>query len=221
MKMRRFGEILKKNKELRGISTRELAKMLKVSATLVSKWETGKYSPPQKRDIIKRISQILAINENELLEICHIENMLNDLPINLKEALKRSLYIHLKTNYRDEKGRFKGPENICDSLFPLASQGTDASFLKSIIGSFEWDKINYPKFKTLEEWIINDFLLQLLCKVSIDLVDTKRGYYDTGTFLRNEERQFIIKVYFLRLDGNEELFMLDSDGINFSDYLLL
>ncbi|SFR14960.1 helix-turn-helix domain-containing protein [Desulfoscipio geothermicus] len=219
MKMRRFGEILKKTRELRGFSIRDLAKILKVSATLVSKWEIGKYPPPQKIETIKKISQVLAIDENELLELCNIENMLNGLPNNLRVALKKSLYIHLKTNYRDENGRFKGPENIYDSLLPLASNGKNLLVVKQF--GFQWDEINYPKFKTLAEWIINDFLMQLLCKISIDFVNIQNGYADIGTFLRNENRKFIIQVYFLKPDGTEELYELDSDGISFSDFLLV
>jgi len=219
MKLRRFGEILKKTRELRGFSLRELAKVLKVSATLISKWELGKYPPPQKIDTIKKISQTLAINENELLELCYIENMLNDLPANLREALKKSLYVHLKTNYRNEKGYFRGPDNMFDSLVPLASNETDL-FIMNKFG-FQWDDINYPKFKTLAEWVINDFLMQLLCKISIDFIDVQKGYRDIGSFLRNEERHFIVQLYLLKPDGTEELFELDSGGISVYDGLLM
>lgn len=224
MKFRRFGEILKKNRELRRLSIRDLSKILKVSATLISKWEIGKYPPPRKPEIIRKISQALALHENELIEIIYIENILNDLPPTLREALKRSLYIHLKTNFTDQDGFFKGPDNIRESLLPLAVGGKDPETVKLtsfIVGNFNWDKIDYQKFKTLDEWIINDFLMQLLCKISLDFVDIHKDYSDIKTFLRNEERLFLVKVHYLKPDDSEEIFLLDSDGINISASLLI
>ncbi len=221
MKSRRFGEILKKSRVLRGFSVRDLAKLLKVSATLVSKWEIGKYPPPQKSETIKRISKILAIDENELQELCNIENMLNGLPHNLRKALKQSLYIHLKTNYRDKEGCFKGPENICDTLFSLAHDLGNPMVAHLISNTFNWNKINYSKFNKLDEWVINDFLLQLLCNISIDFVNVQNGYADRETFLRNENRKSIIQVNFLKPDETEELYELDFEGISYYEFSLV
>lgn len=221
MKMRRFGEILKKNRELHGFSTRDMAKVLKVSATLISKWEAGKYPPPNKPEIIRKISRALSLNENELMELSRIENMLNDLPANIREALKRTLYVHLKTNFIDEDGCFKGPESIFNSLVPLTADGRDPSIIKSISGTFKWDQITYSKFKTLEEWVINDFLIQLLCRISIDFKHVKKGYADTRTFLRNTERLYLIEVCYSKPDDTEEIFLLDSEGISVHEFLLI
>lgn len=63
--MRTFGELIKEARKEKKITQRELASLIGVDFTYISKIETGALEPPSE-EVIKKISKILDIDENEL-----------------------------------------------------------------------------------------------------------------------------------------------------------
>jgi HTH-type transcriptional regulator, competence development regulator len=63
-----FGAFVRQEREAREIGLREMAKMIEVSPTYVSKVERGDFSPPAE-DKVRRIAKILKLDEDELLAL--------------------------------------------------------------------------------------------------------------------------------------------------------
>jgi transcriptional regulator with XRE-family HTH domain len=62
----RFGEFVRREREAKGIGLREMAKMIGVSPTYLSKVERDEFPPPVE-DKVKAIAKILNCDADELL----------------------------------------------------------------------------------------------------------------------------------------------------------
>jgi transcriptional regulator with XRE-family HTH domain len=62
----KFGAFIRREREARGIGLREMAKMIGVSPTYVSKVERDEFSPPAE-DKVKAIAKILECDADDLL----------------------------------------------------------------------------------------------------------------------------------------------------------
>lgn len=63
--MKTFGEIIKDARKEKRITQRDLAKMISVDFTYISKIETGALEPPSE-SVIDKIAKILELDPNEL-----------------------------------------------------------------------------------------------------------------------------------------------------------
>lgn len=63
--MKTFGELIKEARKEKKITQREMANLIGVDFTYISKIETGALEPPSE-DVIKKISKILDIDDKEL-----------------------------------------------------------------------------------------------------------------------------------------------------------
>ena len=66
MSTERFGEFVRREREAREIGLREMAKMIGVSPTYLSKVERDEFPPPAE-DKVKAIAQVIACDVDELL----------------------------------------------------------------------------------------------------------------------------------------------------------
>ena len=66
MSTERFGEFVRREREAREIGLREMAKMIGVSPTYLSKVERDEFPPPAE-DKVKAIAQVIAYDVDELL----------------------------------------------------------------------------------------------------------------------------------------------------------
>jgi transcriptional regulator with XRE-family HTH domain len=64
----KFGEFVRRERLARGIGLREMAKMIEVSATYLSKVERDEFSPPAE-DKVKKIAGIIGQDADELLAL--------------------------------------------------------------------------------------------------------------------------------------------------------
>jgi transcriptional regulator with XRE-family HTH domain len=62
----KFGEFVRSEREAKGIGLREMAKMISVSPTYLSKVERDEFPPPTE-DRVKAIAQIIGCDVDELL----------------------------------------------------------------------------------------------------------------------------------------------------------
>ncbi len=62
----RFGEFVRREREAKDIGLRELAKMIGVSPTYLSKVERDEFAPPAE-DKVKAIAQVIGCDVDELL----------------------------------------------------------------------------------------------------------------------------------------------------------
>ncbi len=62
----RFGAFIRRKREAKEIGLREMAKMIGVSPTYLSKVERDEFSPPAE-DRVKNIAEILDLDPDELL----------------------------------------------------------------------------------------------------------------------------------------------------------
>lgn len=62
----RFGEFVRRQREAKEIGLREMAKMIGVSPTYLSKVERDEFAPPAE-DKVKAIAQIIGCDTDELL----------------------------------------------------------------------------------------------------------------------------------------------------------
>ena len=62
----RFGEFVRREREAKDIGLREMAKMIGVSPTYLSKVERDEFAPPAE-DKVKAIAQIIGCDEDEFL----------------------------------------------------------------------------------------------------------------------------------------------------------
>ena len=67
MDYKKIGNLIREKRLQKNLTQKELADMLFITDRAVSKWERGKSFPDIS--ILKRISEILEINVNQLLEI--------------------------------------------------------------------------------------------------------------------------------------------------------
>jgi transcriptional regulator with XRE-family HTH domain len=63
-----FGQYVREQREAKGIGLREMAKMIGVSPTYLSKIERGEFDPPAE-DKVKRIAEIIFRDPDELLAL--------------------------------------------------------------------------------------------------------------------------------------------------------
>jgi transcriptional regulator with XRE-family HTH domain len=63
-----FGALVRREREAKGIGLREMAKMIGVSPTYLSKIERGEFDPPAE-DKVKRIAEIILRDPDELLAL--------------------------------------------------------------------------------------------------------------------------------------------------------
>lgn len=66
--MEEFGAFVRRERERRGISLRDMAKRIGVSPTYQSKVERGEFPPPAE-DKVKRIAEIIECNSDRLLAL--------------------------------------------------------------------------------------------------------------------------------------------------------
>jgi plasmid maintenance system antidote protein VapI len=66
MSTERFGEFVRREREAREVGLREMAKMIGVSPTYLSKVERDEFPPPAE-DKVKAIAQVIACDVDELL----------------------------------------------------------------------------------------------------------------------------------------------------------
>lgn len=66
MSGKKFGEFVRRKREAKDIGLREMAKMIGVSPTYLSKVERDEFAPPAE-DKVKAIAQIVGCNVDELL----------------------------------------------------------------------------------------------------------------------------------------------------------
>ena len=64
----KFGEFVRRKREAKEIGLREMAKMIGVSPTYLSKVERGEFAPPVE-DKVKAIAKIVDCNVDELLAL--------------------------------------------------------------------------------------------------------------------------------------------------------
>ncbi len=62
----RFGEFVRRNREAKGIGLREMAKLVGVSPTYISKVERDEFPPPAE-DRVKLIAELIGCDVDELL----------------------------------------------------------------------------------------------------------------------------------------------------------
>src|SRR6201987_5120820 len=62
----RFGEFVRRQREAKGIGLREMAKMIGVSPTYLSKIERDEFDPPAE-DKVRKIAEIIGCDADELL----------------------------------------------------------------------------------------------------------------------------------------------------------
>ena len=62
----KFGEFVRREREAREIGLREMAKMIGVSPTYLSKVERDEFSPPAE-DKVRRIAEIIGCDPDDLL----------------------------------------------------------------------------------------------------------------------------------------------------------
>jgi transcriptional regulator with XRE-family HTH domain len=63
-----FGALVRREREMKGFGLREMAKMVGVSATYLSKVERDEFSPPAE-DRVKKIAEILRRDPDEMLAL--------------------------------------------------------------------------------------------------------------------------------------------------------
>src|SRR6266536_1806912 len=63
---KRFGALVRREREAREIGLREMAKMIGVSPTYLSKIERGDFDPPAE-DKVRKIAEIIGCDADELL----------------------------------------------------------------------------------------------------------------------------------------------------------
>ena len=68
MSTERFGEFVRREREAREIGLREMAKMIGVSPTYLSKVERDEFPPPAE-DKVKAIAQVIACDVDDLSDI--------------------------------------------------------------------------------------------------------------------------------------------------------
>src|ERR1700693_3175686 len=75
----KFGAFIRQRREAREIGLREMAKMIGVSPTYVSKVERDEFPPPAE-DKVKAIAQIIKCDTDELLaRACRVSSDLSDI----------------------------------------------------------------------------------------------------------------------------------------------
>ena len=62
-----FGQVIRQARKIKGYSQRELAKMLKIDFTYLSKLENNRADYAPKEDVIRGLARNLDINEEELI----------------------------------------------------------------------------------------------------------------------------------------------------------
>ncbi len=90
----KFGEFVRKTRLKLNIGLREFATQVGVSPAYISKMEMGDFSPP-KEENIKKMAQILKVNEDKLLSLADkissdIKNIINDKPDLYASFLRRA-----------------------------------------------------------------------------------------------------------------------------------
>lgn len=64
----RFGEFVRRRRQEKGLGLRQMAKLIGVSPTYLSKVERDEFSPPAE-DKVKAIAQLLEVDQDELLAL--------------------------------------------------------------------------------------------------------------------------------------------------------
>lgn len=91
----KFGEFIRTTRLDLNIGLRDFAKQIGISATYVSKMETGEYAPP-KEENIKKMAKILKIDEDKLLSMADkLSSDIKDI-INVKPDLYASFLRRVK-----------------------------------------------------------------------------------------------------------------------------
>ncbi|WP_257349075.1 helix-turn-helix domain-containing protein [Pseudalkalibacillus decolorationis] len=88
-----FGDELKKMREQKGLSMRELSRRSGISSSFLSKLESGKRSTPKHETVLK-LSDGLGISSVELLEVAGYLNDMDDVLKEMKEEHERKIEIH-------------------------------------------------------------------------------------------------------------------------------
>ena len=90
----KFGEFIRKSRLKHNLGLREFANQVGISATYISKMEIGDYAPP-KEENIKKMAQILNIDEDKLLSMAEklssdLKDIINDKPNLYASFLRRA-----------------------------------------------------------------------------------------------------------------------------------
>lgn len=111
----KFGAYIRRERETRGIGLREMAKMIGVSPTYLSKVERDDFSPPAE-DKVRAIANILAVDVDDLLARAgrvssDISDIIKSQPVELAALLRTTSGLTAEQIVRLVKAAAKAKKN--------------------------------------------------------------------------------------------------------------
>jgi transcriptional regulator with XRE-family HTH domain len=85
----KFGEFIRRERDAKGLSLREMAKKIKVSPTFLSKVETEDWKPGEEK--LRKIAEVISCDPDDLLARA------GRVPAELSEIIKQSPHRHEMT----------------------------------------------------------------------------------------------------------------------------
>jgi HTH-type transcriptional regulator, competence development regulator len=85
----KFGAFIRREREARGLSLRDMAKKIKVSPTFLSKVETEDWKPGEEK--LRKIAEVIGCNPDDLMARA------GRVPAELSEIIKQSPHRHQMT----------------------------------------------------------------------------------------------------------------------------
>lgn len=168
--MTKVGEMIKKGREEKNLSMRQLAEFAKVSHSDISRIESGEREVPNPK-ILRKISQHIGVNYNDLMYAAGLGFQVTD------------LNPFLKSYYKSLKG-----EEIVEAL---ANTSGSIKTWKKLIASFEEklkDETLSPQEREVMEQTIEDTQYQIKTAEEIERLLVNRNEEDYRERTKENEK---------------------------------